>query len=78
MGIRKFEKLMNCISNVKTAVHLMIEQVPNVEQISLLLGPSPLRPLHVYELNFSQGRAVSGEFSRSRVAEALSRKVGLW
>ncbi|KAK4418263.1 hypothetical protein Salat_2239000 [Sesamum alatum] len=75
MGIRRLEKLMNCISNLKTALQLMIAEAPNVEKISLVLGPSPLRPLHVYELSFSNGRAVSGDFSRSKVAETLSRKA---
>ncbi|KAL8530656.1 hypothetical protein ACS0TY_007624 [Phlomoides rotata] len=75
MGIRRLEKLMGCVSNLKTALQLMINEVPNVERISLVLGPSPLRPLHVYELSFSHGRAVSGDFGRSKVAEALSRKA---
>ncbi|XP_051151787.1 uncharacterized protein LOC127265821 [Andrographis paniculata] len=75
MGIRRLEKLVNCISNLKTALQLMISQTPNVEKISLVLGPSPLRPLHVYELNFSQERAVSTDFGRTKVAETLSRKA---
>lgn len=75
MGIRRLEKLINCVSNVKTALQLMIAEVPNVEKISLVLGPSPLRPLHIYELSFSHGRAVSGDFCRSKIAETLSRKV---
>lgn len=66
---------MGCVSNLKTALQLMITEIPNVERISLVLGPSPLRPLHVYELSFSHGRVVSGDFNRSKVAEALSRKV---
>lgn len=75
---------MNCISNLKTALQLMIAEASKVEKVSLVLGPSPLRPLHVYELSFSHGRAVSGDFSRSKVAETLSRKVvvdsgcGIW
>ncbi|KAL0371320.1 UNVERIFIED_CONTAM: hypothetical protein Sangu_0450100 [Sesamum angustifolium] len=75
MGIRRLEKLMNCISNLKTALQLMIAEAPNVEKISLVLGPSPLRPLHVYELSFSHGRTVSADFCRSKVAETLSRKA---
>ncbi|KAK6141418.1 hypothetical protein DH2020_024823 [Rehmannia glutinosa] len=75
LGIRKLEKLMDCISNLKTALQLVITEVPNVEKISLVLGPSPLRPLHIYELSFSLGKAVSGDFSRSKVAETLSRKA---
>ncbi|PIN25846.1 hypothetical protein CDL12_01398 [Handroanthus impetiginosus] len=75
MGIRRLEKLMNCVSNLKTALQLMISEVPHVEKISLVLGPSPLRPLHVYELSFSHQRTVSGDFNRSKVAETLSRKA---
>ncbi|CAA3006184.1 Hypothetical predicted protein [Olea europaea subsp. europaea] len=75
MGIRRLEKLMNTISNLKTAVQVMITEVPNLETIILVLGPSPLRPLHVYELCFLQGRIVSGDFGRSKVTEGLSRKA---
>lgn len=75
MGIRRVEKLMNTISNLKSAVQLMITEVPNLETVILVLGPSPLRPLHVYELCFLQGRIVSGDFGRTKVAEGLSRKA---
>ncbi|KAL3849861.1 hypothetical protein ACJIZ3_011743 [Penstemon smallii] len=75
MGIRRLEKTMNSVSNLKTALQLMISEVPNVEKISMVLGPSPLRPLYVYELCFSHGRTVSGDYSRSKVAESLSRKA---
>ncbi|KAG8389359.1 hypothetical protein BUALT_Bualt02G0221100 [Buddleja alternifolia] len=75
MGIRRLEKLMKCITNLKTALQSMFAEVPNIEKISLVLGPSPLRPLHVYELCFPHGRATSGDFSRSKIAETLSRKA---
>ncbi|KAL9168627.1 hypothetical protein ABFS82_04G027400 [Erythranthe guttata] len=75
MGIRRFEKLMACVSNLKSALQLMFAEVPTVETISLVLGPSPLRPLHVYELSFPQGSVVSGDFSRSKTADNLSRKA---
>ncbi|KAL2556816.1 hypothetical protein Fot_01555 [Forsythia ovata] len=75
MGIRRLEKLMNTISNLKSAVQLMITEIPNMETIILVLGPSPLRPLHVYELCFLHGRIVLGDFGRSKVAEGLSRKA---
>ncbi|KAI3449624.1 hypothetical protein Pfo_006289 [Paulownia fortunei] len=75
MGIRRLEKLMGCISNLKTALQLVIAEVQNVEKISLVLGPSPLRPLHIYELCFSHGMAVSGDFSRSKITETLSKKA---
>lgn len=66
---------MGCTTNLKTALQLVIADVPNVEIFSLVLGPSPLRPLHIYELSFSNGRPVLEDFSRSKIAETLSRKV---
>lgn len=75
MGIRRLEKLVNCISDLKTALKEMMTQVTNVEKIWLVLGPSPLRPLHVYELHFPKGVLVSGDFARSKVADTLSRKA---
>ncbi|XP_057800843.1 uncharacterized protein LOC131016220 [Salvia miltiorrhiza] len=75
MGIRRLEKLMGCISNLKAALQLLIAEVPNVDKISLVLGPSPLRPLHIYELSFSNGRPFLEDFSRSKTAETLSRKA---
>ncbi|XP_073158277.1 uncharacterized protein [Henckelia pumila] len=75
MEIKRLEKLMNCISNLKTAVKSMFAEVQNVEKISLVLGPSPLRPLHVYEMCFVNVKADAGDFSRSKVTELLSRKA---
>ncbi|XP_042007083.1 uncharacterized protein LOC121755766, partial [Salvia splendens] len=75
LGIRRLEKLMGCISNLKAALQLLVAEVPNVDKISLVLGPSPLRPLHIFELNFSNGRPFLEGFSRSKTAETLSRKV---
>ncbi|XP_073315266.1 uncharacterized protein [Primulina huaijiensis] len=75
MEIKRLEKMVNCISNLKTSVKSMFAEVPNVEKISLVLGPSPLRPLHVYELCFVNIKVDAGDFSRSKVAELLSRKA---
>ncbi|CAH9099655.1 unnamed protein product [Cuscuta epithymum] len=76
VSIRKFEKFMKTISNLKTALQLMITAIPSIESVLLVLGSTPLRPLHVYELQFPcGGRVVSGDFSRSRVAETLSKKA---
>ncbi|KZV32413.1 hypothetical protein F511_03696 [Dorcoceras hygrometricum] len=75
MEIKRMDKLMNCISNLKTAVKSMFAEVSNVEKISLVLGPSPLRALHVYELCFVNVKADVGDFSQSKVAELLSRKA---
>lgn len=76
MGIRRLDKLMNTISSLKTALQLMITEFPAIQRVVLILGPSPLRPLHVYELCFSHETAASGgDFTRNRVVEALSKKV---
>lgn len=76
MGIRRVDKLMNTISSFKTALQLMITEFPAIQRAVLILGPSPLRPIHVYELNFSCDTAASGgHFTRNRVVEALSKKV---
>lgn len=76
MGIRRLAKLMNTISSLKTALQLMITEFLDIQRVVLILGPSPLRPLHVYELNFSREAAASaGDFTRNRVVEALSKKA---
>lgn len=77
-GIRKFEKLVNAVSEFRTAVEMVISQVPNIQGAILVLGPNPIRPQHVYELHFSHGKCISEgppDFSKSKAAEALSRKV---
>ncbi|KAG2693649.1 hypothetical protein I3760_08G105800 [Carya illinoinensis] len=77
-GIRRLEKLMNTISNLQTALKQVITEFPNVEGVVLVLGASPIRPRHVYELCFSHGKAAArGEvdFSKSRAADGLSRKA---
>uniref|UniRef100_A0A3Q7I5R1 HORMA domain-containing protein n=1 Tax=Solanum lycopersicum TaxID=4081 RepID=A0A3Q7I5R1_SOLLC len=76
MGIRRLDKLMNTISSLRTALQLMITEFPAIERVILILGSSPLRPLNVYELNFSCETAASGgEFTRNRVVETLSKKA---
>lgn len=78
MGIRRMDKFMNTLLKVQTAIKVMISQVPTMEKLVLALGASPLRPLHIYVLNFSHGAARttdSDDFGRSKLAEGLSRKV---
>ncbi|XP_038684618.1 uncharacterized protein LOC119984641 isoform X2 [Tripterygium wilfordii] len=77
-GIRRLEKLMNTISGLQTAMQLMISEIPNIQGVMLILGASPVRPLHVYELSFLHGNVIAvsaGEFSKTRAAEGLSRKA---
>lgn len=78
MGIRKFEKLMKNVSNIRSALQLVISEIPDIKGVILVLGPSSVRPQHVYELFFSHGKVGSGsdcDFMKSRAAEGLSRKV---
>lgn len=79
MGIRRLDKLMSTISSLRTALQLMITEYPVIQRVILILGPSPLRPLNVYELNFScETTASGGDFTRNRVVETLSKKVSLF
>ncbi|KAL1359506.1 hypothetical protein HN51_004817 [Arachis hypogaea] len=78
MGIRRMDKFMNTLLKVQTAIKVMISQVPTMEKLVLALGASPLRPLHIYVLNFSHGAARttdSDDFGRNKLAEGLSRKA---
>ena len=77
-GIRRLQKFMDTFSGLQTSLQLMLSEVPDIQGIILVLGASPIRPQHVYELQFSHGRVVPGgacNFIRSRAAEGLSRKV---
>ncbi|KAJ4727490.1 F15k9.21, putative isoform 2 [Melia azedarach] len=77
-GIRRLGKLMNTVSSLQTALQLVICEIPNIQEVLFILGASPLRPLQVYQLCFSNGKSISkGEidFSKSKAAEVLSRKA---
>ncbi|XP_015892093.1 uncharacterized protein LOC107426419 [Ziziphus jujuba] len=76
-GIRRLEKLMRAVSDFQNAVKLVINEVPNIQGVILVLGASPLRPQHVYDLCFSHGKLPGGaqDFTKSRAAEVLSRKA---
>ncbi|XP_020238783.1 uncharacterized protein LOC109817849 [Cajanus cajan] len=78
VGIKRMDKLMNSLSNMQTAFKIMISEVPAIDGVVLALGASPLRPQHIYVLNFSHGIDVSkvaDDFARSKAAEGLSRKA---
>ncbi|XP_057966578.1 uncharacterized protein LOC131156709 [Malania oleifera] len=77
-GIRRLEKLMKTVSSVQTALQLVISEIPDIQGVILVLGASPIRPQHVYEMCFSHGSIVTGGacgFTKSKVAEAMSRKA---
>ncbi|KAI7755490.1 hypothetical protein M8C21_031664, partial [Ambrosia artemisiifolia] len=76
--IRRLEKLMKTVANTQTALQLVLSEVPHVEAVILVLGASPVRPRHVYELSFSHGKDVVSDacdFTKTKVAEGISRKV---
>lgn len=77
-GIRRLDKMMKTVSNIQTALQMVISEIPNVQQVMLVLGPSPMRPQHVYEVCFLHGKVIcggAGGFTKTRAAEGLSRKV---
>ncbi|KAK6937521.1 hypothetical protein RJ641_031029 [Dillenia turbinata] len=77
-GIRRVDKLVNTVSSVQTALQLLITQIPDIQGVILVLGSSPLRPQHVYELHFSHGRVANegpNHFTKSRIAEGIAKKA---
>lgn len=77
-GIRRLEKLMRAVSDFQNAIKLMICEVPSIQGAILVLGASPLRPQHVYELCFWHGESVPSnahDFTKTKAAEVLSKKV---
>ncbi|GAB4829590.1 hypothetical protein Ancab_019258 [Ancistrocladus abbreviatus] len=78
VGIRRVEKLMSTVSDLKTAFRLIINEGPVVEDVILILGASPRRPKYVYEMCFSHGRMMAEPLDdrmKSRTTQSLSRKV---
>ena len=78
LGIRRFEKLMRCISDVEKALKVVISEVHGIERVVLALGASPMRPQHLYELSFSPKRSLPvdpPEFNKTRAADAISKRV---
>ncbi|KAG9457948.1 hypothetical protein H6P81_002456 [Aristolochia fimbriata] len=76
--IRSLEKLMKNISDLFSAVELTLREIPEVSGIVMILGGSPIRPLHVYELSFAHGRAVLEnqlDTNNRRAADLLSKKA---
>ncbi|KAF7850058.1 hypothetical protein BT93_L5907 [Corymbia citriodora subsp. variegata] len=77
-GFRSSEKLMSTISSLQDALQLVVSDNPDIQEILLILGGSPLRPRYVYRLCFSHGKMASrdaSDFTKNRVAEVLSRKA---
>lgn len=69
---------MKTISSLRSALQLMIREAPGIQKVVLILGGSPLRPQKAYELLFTYSDYVmgyEGDFTKSKAAEALSKKV---
>ncbi|GKA52136.1 hypothetical protein Tco_0745332 [Tanacetum coccineum] len=70
---------MKTVANTQTALQLLFSEMPHVEAVILILGGSPGRPRHVYEVSFSHGQGVRidpSDFTRTRVARDF--KKGHW
>lgn len=79
-GIKRLQKLMTTTAEMEAALQLLLIEVPNIQNVLLILGSSSIRPQHVYEMCFSHGRdhfigTTASNFAKSKVAEGLSRKV---
>ena len=77
-GIRRMEKFMSRVSSLQIALQLMISEIPNIQEVILVLGASPIRPQHVYQMYFSHANAApsaEADFVKGKTAEGLSRKV---
>lgn len=77
-GIKRLEKLMNAISSLLSALRMALDETASIQGIILVLGASPARPLHIYELFFDHQMFNSEDMitsTRTKVAEALSRKM---
>ncbi|XP_023548796.1 uncharacterized protein LOC111807345 isoform X1 [Cucurbita pepo subsp. pepo] len=79
-GIKRMEKLMNSVSGFQAAIKTLISETPNVQEVLLILGATPLRPQYVYELCFSHKNVVvrgADYFVKHKAAEVLSRKQAI-
>ncbi|XP_008807285.2 uncharacterized protein LOC103719697 isoform X2 [Phoenix dactylifera] len=77
-GIKRLEKLMNSISSLLSALQEALDEMPNIQGVTMVLGASPLRPQHVYQMLFFHGKFDSGsakDSTKSKVADALARKA---
>ncbi|XP_027353136.1 uncharacterized protein LOC113863679 isoform X2 [Abrus precatorius] len=78
VGIKRLDKFMNSLLNIQTAIKIVINEVPSIDGVVLALGASPLRPQHIYVLNYSHEIAVSevaDDFARTKAVDGLSRKA---
>ncbi|XWS31593.1 hypothetical protein CRYUN_Cryun23aG0089600 [Craigia yunnanensis] len=77
-GIRRMERFMSRVSSLQTALQLMISEIPNIQEVILVLEASPIRPQHVYQMYFSHANAApsaEADFVKGKTAEGLSRKA---
>lgn len=72
---------MTCkISTLLSALKLALDEMPDIQEVILVLGGSLVRPQHVYQLVFNGGKLDFGratQSTKSKVADFIARKVGL-
>lgn len=74
------EKVTCKISALLSALQLALDEMPDIQEVILVLGGSLIRPQHVYQLVFNGGKLDFGratESTKSKVADFIAKKVGL-
>ncbi|RWW71707.1 hypothetical protein BHE74_00020525, partial [Ensete ventricosum] len=78
-GIRRLDKLMCSISSLLSALQLALEEMPDIQEVTLILGASIVRPQHVFQLVFSGGNFGFGNLNKCterKFSDNIARKVG--
>lgn len=76
-GIRRMEKVTCKISTLLSALQLALDEMPDIQEVILVLGGSLIRPRHVYHLVFNGGKLDFGrapECTKSKVADFIAKK----
>lgn len=66
-------------SSLLSAFRLALEEMPDIREVTLILGASIVRPQHVYQLVFSGGNFGSGNANKCterKISDNIARKVG--
>ncbi|CAL9761495.1 unnamed protein product [Musa acuminata subsp. burmannicoides] len=77
-GIRRLDKLMCSKSSLLSALRLALEEMPDIREVTLILGASIVRPQHVYQLVFSGGNFGSGNANKcteKKISDNIARKA---
>ncbi|XP_018673806.2 uncharacterized protein LOC103999484 isoform X2 [Musa acuminata AAA Group] len=77
-GIRRLDKLMCSKSSLLSAFRLALEEMPDIREVTLILGASIVRPQYVYQLVFSGGNFGSGNANKCterKISDNIARKA---